>query len=478
MREKFWNAANLLEPELFKTDIRPEFDKERLKTGDKFVLDLKNHYVGYLSFKIGYYRRYLDAPVKLTFKFCETEREIDDDFSEYKGGLSPSWLQEDTFSFDFPEEIKLVRRYACRYIVVTVVNTPSPLKLSDFCFTAVTSADVSKLKAIEPEDAQLKKIHTIAVNTLKNCMQRFFEDGPKRDRRLWIGDLRLEALTNYYTFSSNDLVKRCLYLFAACEPDDEGFMTSNLWDYPKLAVGDWQIFDYALLYVVTLCEYYEHTGDRKTVSDLIEVCDSQIDAARRVLASKKDETKRGFIDWCEGLSKNIAMAGVYLFTLEKYAKMLVDFDSEKSHSIYNELIEKRKYYKNLFFDPQKKIFISEKDGMQKSVHSQVWAVLGGVLGGDEAVFAIESVLSDKDALKPMTPYMHHYVAEAFEKAGATDKAIEYIRKIWGDMCGYDTFPEAYEAGNPDFSPYRDRMVNSMCHAWSCSPAYFIAKYAK
>ena len=30
--------------------------------------------------------------------------------------------------------------------------------------------------------------------------------------------------------------------------------------------------------------------------------------------------------------------------------------------------------------------------------------------------------------------------------------------------------------NPEFSPYRDRMVNSMCHAWSCTPSYFIRKY--
>ena len=27
-------------------------------------------------------------------------------------------------------------------------------------------------------------------------MQDVFEDGPKRDRRLWLGDLRLEALAN------------------------------------------------------------------------------------------------------------------------------------------------------------------------------------------------------------------------------------------------------------------------------------------
>ena len=45
-------------------------------------------------------------------------------------------------------------------------------------------------------------------------MQDVFEDGPKRDRRLWIGDLRLQARTNYATFKNYDLVKRCMYLFA------------------------------------------------------------------------------------------------------------------------------------------------------------------------------------------------------------------------------------------------------------------------
>ena len=54
---------------------------------------------------------------------------------------------------------------------------------------------------------ELKKIDLIAVNTLKNCMQRVFEDGPKRDRRLWIGDLRLLALTDYATFNNTALIK-------------------------------------------------------------------------------------------------------------------------------------------------------------------------------------------------------------------------------------------------------------------------------
>ncbi|MFQ8953371.1 MAG: hypothetical protein ACLR56_10430 [Oscillospiraceae bacterium] len=63
-------------------------------------------------------------------------------------------------------------------------------------------------------DSTLAAIDKICVNTLKECEQDVFEDGPKRDRRLWIGDLRLQALVDYVTFRNTDLIKRCIYLFA------------------------------------------------------------------------------------------------------------------------------------------------------------------------------------------------------------------------------------------------------------------------
>ncbi|WP_309121157.1 hypothetical protein [Paenibacillus sp.] len=44
------------------------------------------------------------------------------------------------------------------------------------------------LPASVPDD--LAAMDRIAVKTLQDCMQTVYEDGPKRDRRLWIGDLR------------------------------------------------------------------------------------------------------------------------------------------------------------------------------------------------------------------------------------------------------------------------------------------------
>ena len=42
--------------------------------------------------------------------------------------------------------------------------------------------------------------------------------------------------------------------------------------------------------------------------------------------------------------------------------------------------------------------------------------------------------------------------------------------------GADTYWEAFEPEDPDYSPYGSPIVSSYCHAWGCTPAYLIKKY--
>jgi hypothetical protein len=73
--------------------------------------------------------------------------------------------------------------------------------------------------------------------------------------------------------------------------------------------------------------------------------------------------------------------------------------------------------------------------------------------------------------------MNHYLVESMVKLGRPQEAMDYIKGFWGLMVeqGADTFYEVFVPGQPDISPYGDKMINSMCHAWSCTPAYFIRK---
>ena len=374
------------------------------------------------------------------------------------------------------------RRYAARYILIRVVASPKKLRLSDFHFKAVTSADVNRLESISIEDEKLKKIDEVSVNTLKNCMHRVFEDGPKRDRRLWIGDLRLEALAGYYTFNNSSLVRRCLYLFAAAPKNSHGFIPSFVYENPKYVPGEWCLEDYALLFVASACDYCNYTGDTDTFRELYPVIKEQMDAAHRTLDADGIMTAPEgcsiFIDWCRGLEKITALHGVYLYVLQLLTDTLSKIGNKEA-DIYAERYKTAvKDALRVLYVEKKNAFVNAKDQYQYSVHSAVWMILGGVVSGERAAEILTDVLDSEESVKPFTPYMYHYVLEAMVKTNMLCEAQELIKSYWGGMVdlGADTFYEAYVPGDPDFSPYKDKMINSMCHAWSCTPTYFIRKY--
>ncbi len=53
-----------------------------------------------------------------------------------------------------------------------------------------------------------------------------------------------------------------------------------------------------------------------------------------------------------------------------------------------------------------------------------------------------------------------------------------MRADWGEMVkdGADTFWEVYNPADKRLSPYGSNMINSYCHAWSCTTSYFIRKH--
>lgn len=484
MKDKnyFLSKAQENFPELKYSVLTPDITEFIGSDGDSVLLDLGEHAVGHFSFAFDRADIFVDAPVRLILKFGEDMREINDDFSQYKGTLSKTWLQEEIINLDFPQKVTMPRRYACRYIKITVDRTPRPIRLYDFSFRASTSADVSVLKGANTEDTLLNKIDRVATTTLKECMQNFFEDGPKRDRRLWIGDLRLEALANYYTFNNLEIVKRCLYLFAAGECNNLGFLPSFVYETPYYHSGTTYIEDYALLYVVSVCDYYEHTGDLDVVNDLLKICKSQLENFRAMLDENLLATKQegwfAFIDWCPGLECLISLQGVYLYTLERFVELLKAIGDEEYEKYFSHISEVRCASRKHLYDEKTDVFVNDSDNGQLSVHSQVWMILGGVIDGDEAKKLLLSCLDNKEFKQPVTPYMRHYVIEAMLKLGMTDEAVQVLKRFWGGMVelGADTFWEAYIPDDLEFSPYNDRMINSLCHAWSCTPSYFIRKY--
>ena len=72
------------------------------------MLDLGEHVVGYFSLTFDKIYDFVDAPVRLIIRFGEDLRETHDDFSQYKGVLSKTCLQEEILNLDFPSMFGII----------------------------------------------------------------------------------------------------------------------------------------------------------------------------------------------------------------------------------------------------------------------------------------------------------------------------------------------------------------------------------
>lgn len=455
-----------------------------LGRGESLILDLGDHYVGQFQIDIASVGSPMDAPLYLRLKFAEVPSELYADSEDYDGWLSRSWIQEEFIHLDvLPATLELPRRYSCRYVELTVIDT-SPKWQASFSlpiFTTKSSVTMSQLPKVTIEDNELKDIYNVSVKTLLDCMQTVFEDGPKRDRRLWLGDLRLQALANYYTFNDSFLVKRCLYLFGGMRTN-EGKLPANVFTEPKLTPDDTFLFDYSLFFVTTLYDYIEQTKDYELLKDLYLIAKGAVDLALKQVDDagrlKLNEEWPVFVDWSNDFDKSTAGQAIMIYALKRFisiAKVCNDQEIAYYQQSLDRMID---FSKEMLFDQTQGQFVVEETN-EVNVASQVWMVLAEVFDPETNQQIMQQMVKQYFPIRGIaTPYMYHHVVEALFVANCRDEAIELMKNYWGEMIklGADTFWEAFKPEDLDFSPYGSPILNSYCHAWSCTPAYLIGKY--
>lgn len=461
--------------------IRPEQSPlARLRVqGDSAELDFGEHLTGYLQFHIA--AQYpADSPVRLKLLFAERREELSYRGEEKTKLMSYSWMQEETIVIDeMPAVIKLPRRYAFRYLRVEIAAMSSAFEVtvSEVAATAVTTADFEPHADGIPK--KWEKIYSVAVHTLRDCMQTVYEDGPKRDRRLWIGDLRLQALTAYAVYGDAALAKRCLYLFAGLT-EEGGIMPACIYERPVPAAGRVFYCDYSLLYMAALWDYYAETKDEETAAELFESALSQIRLFEKELLLEsgliKEPGMMVFIDWNDGLRKRAAAQGVALYCIKAGMHLAHGLGYSEEEEALRDLSDKmEKAAEKTFYDCHLGVFT---DNGQISWAANCWLILAGTVDAAKGREILRNLFACEEAVLPVTPYLYHYVLESMISCGMSEEAKQLLERYWGGMVrqGADTFWELYKEGEPELSPYGDHLLNSACHAWSCTPAWFIKRF--
>ncbi|MBQ6286625.1 MAG: glycoside hydrolase [Bacteroidales bacterium] len=513
LREKWLQTAEDAKPELVYKDIAPVAVVQAVQDGSAFqgwkyvesgspeelygknfkevesvTLDFGKHSVGYFSFHTKTLSRCIDAPVRFKFTFGEVPAELNTPFDPWdKERLGRAWMQDETVTLTRLDEwVTIPRRVAFRYVKIEMMGWPGggyDFAIDGISFRSQTTAREVKTRLSPDCPERIRRIHDVGIETLRECMQTVYEDGPKRDQRLWIGDLYLEALANSVSFRNFDLTKRCLYLFAALSREDGVLFAPVIEDpVPHPQYGTY-IPSYAMLWNVTLADYLSDTGDKATAEDLFPVTKVQIEDGLSFLGDDNlfDVNKKPgwfFIDHRGGLDVSASMQGVLIFALKRTYDLACSLGKEKEVSQYPALIKQLTQAARKELYDRKSGLVLSGPSSQVSIMSQAWMIIAGVLSPKEGAKAIETALQTEECVMPGTPYATHYLLEAILRCGLGSKARAYMEEYWGGMVdkGADTFWEAYDPKDDFYSPYGFHPLNSACHAWSCTPVYFIHKY--
>ncbi len=448
------------------------------------VLDFGKHYTGFFSFSTKIIKGVMHSPIRLKFHFAELPAELNTPLDPWKGGLARSWMQDEIITVTEPNIIMTIpRRMSFRYVKIEVVGECMWFEyaLDNIQVNAQTSAGEIKTSLGKDCPKIISYIRNVGIETLKECMQEVYEDGPKRDRRLWLGDMYLENLANRHSFKNFALTKRCLYLFASTAEKD-GFVNPCCFELPVPHSQQSRCVPYSLLFISVLYDYLADTQDYRTANDLWRVAKRQMELVLESVGPdgvyEAPKNAWIFFDWRKDFDYNTSMQALCAISLDKIAELAKKLDRESEIEGWNGIAEKmRAAAKEKLYSPERRVFISGKN-KQISVLSQAWATLAGFADDETCRIAIAEALESGDSVKVGTPYAMHYVIEAMIKCGMKAEARRLLESYWGGMVrkGADTFWEVYDPNDDYISPYGFFPLNSACHAWSCTPVYFIHAY--
>lgn len=322
-------------------------------------------------------------------------------------------------------------------------------------------------------DERINKIWQVAEHTFTLCSGIFFVDGIKRDKWIWGGDAYQSFFVNRYLMADADINRRTLLALRGNDP-----MTTHINT----------ILDYTLYWVLGIKAHFETFGDLEFLESiyprmcsLMDFCESQLDENGFIVGRQGDWI---FIDWADMDKEGALCAEQILFaecyhTLAVVSKVL-GIDEEKYQRRYDDLREK---IDRFYWNDEKGAYIdSFRSGRNYvSRQSNLFAVLFQIADDEKKALIVENVLHNDGIPRITTPYFKFFEMEALCRMGYLDEVLTQIREYWGGMLkrGAVTFWEEYDPDVPaeeQYDMYGDKFGKSLCHAWSASPIYLLARY--
>lgn len=323
------------------------------------------------------------------------------------------------------------------------------------------------------DDIRKEKLYDVAFRTLQLCAHDTYEDCPYYEQLMYTCDTRLEILFTYASTDDLELPRQAIRLFAD-SLQANGFIQAR---YPSRI--DQIIPDFALYFILMLEDYVNYTEDVDFVRPYIPIAERIVEtflAKRCESGLLAPQGYWDYFDWVEEWSGHFSVPTAakdgesalqnlfFVYTVQSLCRMLPDFHRGELARYYQEESEKLlALVEERCFVPEKGLYREGPRTEEYTQHTQIYAVLTGLVQGERARILMEQVLTDKSLLQ--CSFMQgYYMFRALEKVGMYERTEE-LWQIWYDFIDLHctTFPEM------PFSPRSD------CHGWSALPLWEFAK---
>lgn len=332
---------------------------------------------------------------------------------------------------------------------------------------------------IKCSDSLTEEIWRICRDTLRAGVQEGFLDCPTREKGQYLGDFTVSGLAYLYLTGDSEIYRKTLYDFAESARVCKGLLA--------VAPGGFmqEIADYSLQYPLQLYHYYQYTGDKKTLSELLPVCE---DILKYFKAYEREDgllfgvgEKWNLVDWPVNLRDNYDCETVQGKAPDKCHNVINAFYlgavlyTEKCRDSlnisYNKKYDKLKEaFIKVFYNKKKKLFVDAEDSAHSALHSNAVAAFFGA-APEEAKESIIKFIMEKGFCCGV--YMSYFVLKALGMLGAYKEEYELMTNTsehsWANMLreGAKTCFEAWGK--------EQKWNTSLCHPWACSPVIVLAE---
>jgi len=350
-----------------------------------------------------------------------------------------------------------------RYVQLDITTASEPLVIEKFG-SWFTGYPFQKKGSFSSSDKELEKVFDIGWHTARLCAYETYMDCPYWERLQYIGDTRIQALVSYYVSGDDRLARNSIEQFYWSLTYD-GLTTSR---YPSSLAQ--YIPNYSLVWITMIHDYFMYRNDPEFVKSFLPGIERVLAHFEGYVTDDNMMTEQPYWDFLDhsfpthkivqesSFKKLTSNSLFYAYTLSLAAEILSAYDKPQLVQKYSLLSQKLKAgVKSQCWDGNRQLYADTPDKKHFSMHSNILALLCGMVPRDEQKEFIRRIVQAKDITRT-TLYFDFYLGRAMNLAQAGDQYHQLLGQ-WKDFLnvGLTTFPEG--------------VSRSECHAWSSSPNY-------